>query len=109
MMNFFKQYQTVVVFLVVVGLIYSAYQFFFGTTNEQALSVTNVQAVGSVADQELIALLLELKGIRLDNAIFTDQNFVSLTDFSKDLVQEPVGRTNPFAPIDAPQPKKAGR
>jgi len=107
-MNFIQRNQTVIIFLFIVGALFFGYQYFFSAPQEGALNVTNVQAAGSEADQELIALLLELKGIRLDNAIFTDTTFQSLTDFSKELVTEPIGRVNPFAPIDASQGKTTG-
>jgi type II secretory ATPase GspE/PulE/Tfp pilus assembly ATPase PilB-like protein len=41
------------------------------------------------ADQDLIALLLDLKSISLDEQIFSDPAFQSLSDFSQDLVAEP--------------------
>lgn len=108
-MNFIQRNQTVIIFLVIVGGLFFAYQYFFSAPQESALNVTNVQAAGSEADQELIALLLELKGIRLDNAIFSDTTFQSLTDFSKELVAEPIGRINPFAPIEGTTQGKTTR
>lgn len=107
MMNLFRQYQSAITFIVVVGVLYLGYQFFFAAPTEDALIVTTEQGAGP--DQDLIALLFELKSIRLDNAIFGDPLFQSLNDFGQTLVQEPVGRQNPFAPLGtgaAPNPTR---
>lgn len=107
MMNLFRQYQTVITFIVVVIVAYLGYQYFFAPSNEEAITVTETPNSG--VDQDLIALLLELRSIRLDNEIFADPLFQSLTDFSKELVSEPVGRPNPFAPFGVTTPPKPGQ
>ena len=53
------------------------------------------QQIGS----ELLALLLELEEINLDTSIFDSQVFRGLTDFGQELIPQPIGRPNPFAPI----------
>ncbi|PIP86983.1 hypothetical protein COW81_02625 [Candidatus Campbellbacteria bacterium CG22_combo_CG10-13_8_21_14_all_36_13] len=50
-------------------------------------------------EQEIISLLLELRALKLDGELFASDSFKSLKDFSVKLDKEPVGRTNPFAPI----------
>lgn len=96
-MDLIKKYQTVILFVVVVAVLFGGYQFFFAESTEPALLVTPTGAAGP--DQDLVALLFQLKGIRLDNALFADPLFQSLKDFGKDLVAEPIGRVNPFAPL----------
>ncbi len=106
MMNFIRQYQTVIAFIAVVIVVYGGYQFFFATPSEPVVQVS--QAPGSGVDQDLVALLFELRGIRLETTIFSDSVFMSLQDFGKELVSEPIGRNNPFAPLggSAPLPVK---
>lgn len=53
----------------------------------------------SAGDQELVATLLELRAVSLNGTIFSDPIFLSLKDFGKEIVPEPVGRPNPFAPL----------
>jgi hypothetical protein len=53
----------------------------------------------SGGDQELRQSLQTLRTIKLDAAIFTDPIYLSLQDFSTQIVDEPVGRTDPFAPL----------
>ncbi len=105
MMDLIRNYQTALIFVLVVAGLYGGYVLFLAPTGEQALTVTTAAAAGP--DQDLVALLFELKGIRLDNAIFADPLFQSLKDFGKDLVSEPVGRRNPFAPLEGTPIKPA--
>lgn len=97
-MNFLHRYQTTFLFVLVVLVLYGGYQFFFAPPSEDA--ITAIGAEGAPGpDQELIALLLQLKNIHLDDALFNDPLFKSLEDFGKELVPEAVGRVNPFAPF----------
>lgn len=51
--------------------------------------------------QELLAALALLKTISLDTAFFDDAAYRSLSDWSKVVPPQPVGRRNPFAPLSA--------
>lgn len=95
-MSFFTKYRTYILAGVLVVLAFFAYQFFFVSAPQPSLSVTTVAST-TAADQDLIALLSTLKGITLDQSIFTDPSFQSLADFSRELVPESAGRPNPFA------------
>ena len=107
-MNLIKQYATVLWFIAIVAALYAGYVIFFAESTAPVVAVTEAQAS---PDQDLIALLFELKGIRLDSGLFDDPLFKALKDFGRDLVTEPVGRTNPFAPFSGgtakPEPLKA--
>jgi uncharacterized membrane protein YukC len=99
-MNFFKQNQTAILVVVILVIAFFAYTYFF-TGKEDSSAVLQTEEVSVVApvDQDLISLLLELKSITLDESVFSNQAFKSLQDFSQELVPEPVGRVNPFAPL----------
>lgn len=49
--------------------------------------------------QDVVDTLLALRAVKLDGAVFSDPAFMSLKDFSTQIVPEPVGRPNPFAPL----------
>jgi len=102
MIDLFKKFKTVIIVVLVIAIAFVVYSYFFAKPAEPVLSTQEVSAVPSV-DQDLIAILLQLKSIKLDDAIFSDPAFKSLQDFSQELVQEPVGRNNPFAPLGARQ------
>lgn len=62
--------------------------------------VSGVSAgVSAEEGRAMLALLNDLKSIRLDETFFADTVFSSLTDWSVELAPEPKGRPNPFAPI----------
>ncbi|MEK7539348.1 MAG: hypothetical protein AAB595_01780 [Patescibacteria group bacterium] len=56
--------------------------------------------VNSSITQDFLALLLNVKNIKLDDAIFSDNAFTSLHDSSITLTPDGTeGRPNPFAPL----------
>lgn len=75
------------------------YSFFFTGNDTRTLVTQDVDPAQAAVEQELIALLLELRSIRLDVSLFDNTDFTSLTDFSQELVAEPIGRENPFSPL----------
>lgn len=98
-MNLLKRYQNILIALVLVVAAFIAYSVFFTGDDSRTLITEDVDPTQAAVEQELIALLLELRSIRLDLSIFDDAEFQSLTDFSQELVPEPVGRENPFSPL----------
>ncbi|MEN9390455.1 MAG: hypothetical protein RLZZ283_555 [Candidatus Parcubacteria bacterium] len=96
-MNFIQRYQTVFIFIAVVGLLYAGYTYMTAKPADELLSETIVTEAGP--DQDLIALLFELKAIRLDSTLFEEPTYQSLVDFGRELVPEQAGRNNPFAPL----------
>jgi hypothetical protein len=97
-MSILGKYQNIIMAGVIVVVAFVAYSYFF-TGKEEAVLVQEGPSVQSDIDKDLIALLFELKQITLDDSIFSNKSFQSLEDFSKELVTEPIGRNNPFAPI----------
>lgn len=49
--------------------------------------------------RQILALLADLKSVQLDDSIFSDPMFQALQDTSVELILEPKGRPNPFAPL----------
>lgn len=49
--------------------------------------------------QEFLAKLQQLRVIELDDKLFSDPRFRSLVDHRQVIVDEPVGRSNPFSPV----------
>ena len=98
-MTLLKRFKTLIIVIVLATGGFFVYAHFFGGGAEPLLSQAATAAT-SPADQNLITLLSQLKSIRLDNSIFTDNTFRSLQDFSQELVPEPIGRVNPFAFFD---------
>ena len=77
---------------------------YFYTTRERIDDADLLVGVPISRDQaidgDLLSTLGQLKRLRLDESIFSNQSFLSLTDQSKPLPSQTSGRTNPFAPLD---------
>ena len=70
------------------------------TSGSSSLLSTETVSEGG-PNAELISTLLALRAVKLDGTIFTDPAFTSLKDFSTEIVPEPIGRPNPFAPLNS--------
>jgi hypothetical protein len=94
--------------LVVIGIVYFGYTNFVqrdssnsgslisganGLSNQRNLAET--QALGNQITQALI----QIESLSLDRSIFENSIFKSLNDRSEPINSEPIGRTNPFAPL----------
>jgi hypothetical protein len=90
----------IVVAIIIAGIAWYALS---GGTPSSSSDLTSAAPTASAnpADQDLVNTLLTLRTVQLDGTIFTDPAFMSLKDFSTQIVPEPVGRTDPFAPLSA--------
>src|SRR3989344_462832 len=100
--------KNILIFVLIFGVLAGGYYFFIGNkTEEQGLTsidpVTGTE-IASVVDSgvgsEFLSTLLNIKNIKLDNAIFLSSAFRYLQDYTTELVEQGnAGRVNPFAPI----------
>lgn len=104
-MQLFKNYKSIAIVLILFAAAWGAYIFLSSDTGEVLLVSEN--AGGAIAaGKEVLVLLEELKGLQLNDAIFTSPAFRSLKDFRKEIKPEPVGRPNPFAPLGSTPPPR---
>ncbi len=99
MIEALKKYKTVLIVVVVVVVAFTLYSIFFTGGNGSGSVLTSQGATVRGEDNELLLLLVNLRSITLDNALFADPAFKNLVDFGQQLVPEPVGRKNPFSPV----------
>jgi hypothetical protein len=72
----------------------------YGLSNSGAQApILQTEAPVSESDKELVSTLLTLRAVQLNGTIFQDPVFQSLQDFTTEITPEPVGRPNPFAPL----------
>ena len=109
MLNIIKQNKIIFIVLVVVIAGFAWFGLSDRAIPTQGLLTTETGGQNmSVADQEIVRLLLDMRSIRLDGSLFEDPAFRSLRDFGRSIIAEPVGRRNPFAPAENPgQPSDA--
>lgn len=91
------------ILLLVVGVIV-AFGLWYGLSSPSSdttslLDTTTDSAATDPASQEVLETLLALRAISLDGTVFQNPAFQSLQDFSTEIMPEPVGRPNPFAPL----------
>lgn len=65
---------------------------------DDALLATESATGGGLVDKDLVGTLLQLRAVSLSGTIFSDPAFIELQDFGTQIIPEPVGRENPFAP-----------
>lgn len=101
-MNFLKgNIKNIVILVVVLGAAFYLYSYFFGgNSSTDALSVSGPAVEGGGVGKDLLVILADLRTLKLDDSIFTDPSFRALKNFRVELTPEPVGRDNPFAPIN---------
>ena len=102
--------KNIIIFIIVAAVLVLAYFFFFKKAPEQAsltsssgnsaLVNTSVQDQNDSISKDFLSLLLSVKGIKLDDGIFSDSAFATLRDSSIELIPDGTeGRPNPFSPI----------
>ncbi len=98
MSQLFKEHKNMILggFLVIAGA-FVYFNFFSGGGGGEAVVTTSGEA-NSPISQELLITLTTLNIITLDDSVFKDPAFISLSDFGVQIPTEPVGRRNPFAP-----------
>ena len=81
--------------MVVLAVIYVYFMYFSGSSS----AVLTTNAGGSSVSRDLLVQLQNLRTIKLDDSIFQNPAFLSLTDFGVQIPPENIGRRNPFAAV----------
>lgn len=90
--------------LIVVGVIiggFVLYSYIAGDSSTSLIQANNepASAEARAGERAILDTLFQLKAITLSGTIFTNVAFETLRDFRTEIVAEPIGRKNPFAPI----------
>jgi len=87
--------------VVLIALIAAGYYYTTRDRSSADLLIGIPTIENQIIDSDLLSTLSQLKRLRLDETIFSNPSFMSLTDQSKPLQAQTSGRTNPFAPLDS--------
>ena len=98
MINFILSHKIIVV---VVALLIAVLVWMGLSSGSSSSSLLTSEVVTEGPDKDLVATLLALRAVKLDGSLFSDAGFTTLKDFSTQIVPEPVGRPNPFAPLNS--------
>lgn len=82
-------------------ILWLGYVVFFAESDEN-LEVENAAQRSEAArdTQDFLVLINQLEEIDFETTLFGDPVFDSLIDYRKQIESEPVGRANPFAPVE---------
>lgn len=86
---------------VIIGIVLAAaavLYYFYSSGGSSALLTSSAEQESPVS-QEVLETLGNLRTIKLDNSIFSDPLFISLSDFGVNIPPAAAGRRNPFAPV----------
>jgi hypothetical protein len=86
---------------VVLGGIALAIGVWYSLAPSAGPTILSADGSGAGPGQEVVDTLRQLDAVKLDGAIFSQKTFAALKDFSTQIVPEPVGRPNPFAPLSS--------
>lgn len=67
---------------------------------DDVVTVDGSMSAAALEGQAFLASLQRVEGVELHGEILNDARFESLVDLREDIVPEPVGRKNPFLPIE---------
>lgn len=98
-----KKYKFILGLMALIVIGFFVYKIFISEPfpeGDQLLTTSGEQSEVEAVTIDLLTLLLSLKTLEIDISIFSDDRFRSLTDFSVELLQQPIGRPNPFLPLD---------
>ncbi|MDC1205537.1 hypothetical protein N8083_01680 [Candidatus Pacebacteria bacterium] len=98
MTSFVKNGLTLIGLIIVGALGY--YLFVINDDSDITLGTEGEVNQAQLAGEQFLRELRELEKFDLSNELFKDQRFKSFTDFTKPIVEQSVGRKNPFAPVE---------
>lgn len=79
-------------------ILWLGYMLFFQESDELVTTEGSTSAV-ALEGQAFLKTLSEVQAIQLNGEILDDPRFEILVDLRQDVVDEPVGRKNPFLPV----------
>jgi len=105
MSTLWPKIKTPILIIAIIAILFFVYTKFFSSNSTDTANLASDKTTASSSqtttpeEQQFLALLLKIQHITIDQKIFTDPVFLSLQDDGLPILDQPQGRTNPFAPI----------
>lgn len=97
-----SKYKNIIIIAAIIGIGLIAYSFLRpDPTAESLLETTQRQDSAQVLGDEITAAINQINSLKLDRSVLDDPIVLNLIDHSKPIIPEPIGRNNPFAPINS--------
>ena len=97
MIDILKRNKVIIAAVALIVILFAWYG--FSSNPPGAALLTETPSAQAPGESDLVSTLLQLRTITLSGTIFSDPAFAALHDFGTEIIPEPVGRPNPFAPI----------
>ncbi|MDE2213045.1 MAG: hypothetical protein KGJ34_00720 [Patescibacteria group bacterium] len=98
-MEYLRTHKNFWIGLIVCLLIVGALWWWWQGSSAPSTPLSSTATVSGTSGSNLLTALSNLQAVKLDDAIFSNPEFQSLTDFGITIPIEPVGRIDPFAPL----------
>jgi hypothetical protein len=85
--------------IVIIAIIILGGAGYFYYQGRGAPATSTLDVTQSAEGAQVIALLNQIQGLRIDKTLFTDPGYLTLIDYTVPIPEQPVGRVNPFAPL----------
>lgn len=97
--HIFAKYKFVIILVLSLLAALALLLSFLGSEPSNSLLATEEGGEPVASERGIVETLLQLRSVSLSGTIFSDPAFIYLRDFGTQIVAEPVGRPNPFAPL----------
>lgn len=100
-------HKKILVIIILIILVFVGYGFYVSNkkssnanVSKQSVTASSVQASLEGPGKEFVTQLLAIQNINFKLDLFKDPVYIGLQDFSREIIPQPIGRPNPFAPFD---------
>lgn len=100
-------HKKILIVIILLILIFVGYGFYISnnksssaSVSKQPISASSVQSSLEGPGKEFVTQLLAIQNINFKLDLFKDPVYIGLQDFSREIIPQPIGRPNPFAPFD---------
>ncbi|HEV3244875.1 MAG TPA: hypothetical protein VG102_00790 [Candidatus Paceibacterota bacterium] len=98
-MDYISQHKLISLVVLIV-IIAAAWWGFTGVSGPSSVVTSSgTLTATSSQDAQIVSTLLQLQAVSLSGTILNDPDFLALQDFTTQIVTEPIGRPDPFAPL----------
>lgn len=94
-----KKTTAIFILILVVGAFIYFYMSGGSVNNNSALLQGSSPDVSDNVGVEVLTLLNQIQSLKIDSTLFSEPVYKTLVDYSVPIPAQPIGRTNPFAPI----------
>jgi hypothetical protein len=94
-----EKYKNAIIVVIIIAISFSVYWLFKSNVKEDGDLVTTGYTEVDILGEDIIKALNQIESLELNPAIISDPIVRNLRDYSRDIIEEPHGNVNLFAPL----------